>query len=149
MTSRDTKTFNQIQLRERANFPRASCLDERSLTYKPIVHWWTSQVLHISMNAPLTYEPIVLEHFQPDGIFFLEGFVCWRHERAQYEYEALLHNWIWLHKFTSYVIMKKCKMVSVFTYPDVNTREVGRTRDKRRKPRREAEWFPAYRVLVR
>ena len=35
-------------------------------------------------------------------------------------------------------------MVSVFTKPDVNTREVGRTRDKRRKPRREAEWFPAY-----
>ena len=35
-------------------------------------------------------------------------------------------------------------MVSVFTYPDVNTRKVGRTRDKRRKPRREAEWFPAY-----
>ena len=28
----------------------------------------------------------------------------------------------------------------------INTREVGRTRDKRRKPRREAEWFPAYRV---
>ena len=38
-------------------------------------------------------------------------------------------------------------MVSVFTWPDVNTREVGRTRDKRRKPRREAEWFPAYRVV--
>ena len=37
-------------------------------------------------------------------------------------------------------------MVSVFTQPDVNTREVGRTRDKRRKLRREAEWFPAYRV---
>ena len=36
-------------------------------------------------------------------------------------------------------------MVSVFTQPDVNTREVGRTRDKRRKLRREAEWFPAYR----
>ena len=35
-------------------------------------------------------------------------------------------------------------MVSMFTYPDVNMREVGRTRDKRRKPRREAEWFPAY-----
>ena len=33
--------------------------------------------------------------------------------------------------------MKKCKMVSLFTQPDVNTREVGRTRDKRRKPRRE------------
>ena len=33
--------------------------------------------------------------------------------------------------------LKKCKMVSVFAYPDVNTREVGRTRDKRRKPRRE------------
>ena len=30
--------------------------------------------------------------------------------------------------------MEKCKMVSVFTYPDVNTREVGRTRDKHRKP---------------
>ena len=29
-------------------------------------------------------------------------------------------------------------------YIDVNTREVGRTRDKRRKLRREAEWFPAY-----
>ena len=35
-------------------------------------------------------------------------------------------------------ILKKSKMVSVFTYPDVNTREVGRTRDKRRKPRRES-----------
>ena len=30
-------------------------------------------------------------------------------------------------------------MVSVFTWPDVNTWEVGRTRDKRKKPRREAE----------
>ena len=30
-------------------------------------------------------------------------------------------------------------MVSMFTQPDVNTREVGRTRDKRGKPRREAE----------
>ena len=27
----------------------------------------TSQVLHISMNAQLTYEPIVLLHFQPNG----------------------------------------------------------------------------------
>ena len=36
-------------------------------------------------------------------------------------------------------------MLSVFTQPDVNTRKVGRTRDKRRKPRREAEWFPVYR----
>ena len=43
-----------------------------------------------------------------------------------------------------YITLKKCKMVSVFTWPDVNTREVGRTRDKRRKPLREAEWFPAY-----
>ena len=42
------------------------------------------------------------------------------------------------------ISMKKCKMVSVFAYSDVNTREVGRTRDKRKKPRREAEWFPAY-----
>ena len=25
-------------------------------------------------------------------------------------------------------------------------REIGRTQDKRRKPQREAEWFPAYRV---
>ena len=32
------------------------------------------------------------------------------------------------------VVLKKSKMVSVFTYPDVNTREVGRRRDKRRKP---------------
>ena len=29
-----------------------------------------SQVLHISMNAQITYELIVLEHFQPDGNFF-------------------------------------------------------------------------------
>ena len=38
-------------------------------------------------------------------IFFLEGFVCWRQERAQEEYEACSRNWIWLDKFTSYVIM--------------------------------------------
>ena len=31
----------------------------------------TSQVLHILMNAQLTYEPIVLSHFQPKGKFFL------------------------------------------------------------------------------
>ena len=37
----------------------------------------TSQVLRISMNAQLTYEPIVLEHFQHNGkLFFLEEFVC-------------------------------------------------------------------------
>ena len=36
--------------------------------------------------------------------FFLEGFVCWRHERAQEEYEARSRNWIWLDKFTRYVI---------------------------------------------
>ena len=37
----------------------------------------TSQVLHISTNAQLMHEPIVLVHFQPDGkFFFLEGFVC-------------------------------------------------------------------------
>ena len=36
----------------------------------------TSQVLHISMNTQLMYEPIVLKHFQPDGNFFLKGFVC-------------------------------------------------------------------------
>ena len=31
----------------------------------------TSQVLPISINAQLTYEPIVLEHFQPYEKFFL------------------------------------------------------------------------------
>ena len=30
----------------------------------------TFHVLHISMNAQLTYEPIFLYHFQPDGNFF-------------------------------------------------------------------------------
>ena len=44
--------------------------------------------------------------------------------------------------------LKKCKMVSVFTSGYVNTREVGRRRDKRRKPRREVEWFPAYRKEI-
>ena len=38
-------------------------------------------------------------------IFFIEGFVCWRHERAQQENEARSRNWIWLDKFTSYVII--------------------------------------------
>ena len=38
----------------------------------------TSQVLHISMNAQLTHEPIVLYEN-----FFPKGFVWWRHERAQ------------------------------------------------------------------
>ena len=37
--------------------------------------------------------------------FFREGFVCWRHECAQQEYEARSRNWIWLDKFTSYVII--------------------------------------------
>ena len=37
--------------------------------------------------------------------FFREGFVCWRHERAQQEYEARSRNWIRLDKFTSYVII--------------------------------------------
>ena len=36
--------------------------------------------------------------------FFLEGYVCWCHDRAQQEYEVPLRNWIWLDKFTSYVI---------------------------------------------
>ena len=37
----------------------------------------TSQVLHISMNTQMTYEPIVLKHFQPNGkFFFLKGLVC-------------------------------------------------------------------------
>ena len=37
----------------------------------------TSQVLHISINAQLTYEPILLKHFQPDeNFFFLKGFAC-------------------------------------------------------------------------
>ena len=43
--------------------------------------------------------------FKPMEYLFLEGFVCWLHERAQWEYEARLRNWIWLDKFTSYVIM--------------------------------------------
>ena len=33
----------------------------------------TSQVLHISMNAQLMYEPIALYHFQPDGKFVFSG----------------------------------------------------------------------------
>ena len=42
--------------------------------------------------------------FNPMEIFFLEGFVCWRHVRAQWEYETRSRNWIWLDKFASYVI---------------------------------------------
>ena len=43
--------------------------------------------------------------FDPMENFFIEGFVCWRHERAQQENEARSRNWIWLDKFTSYVII--------------------------------------------
>ena len=43
--------------------------------------------------------------FNPKENFFLEGYVCWPHECAQEEYEAHSCNWIWLDKFTSYVIM--------------------------------------------
>ena len=36
----------------------------------------------------------------------MEFFYClWRHERAQYEYEALSRNWIGLDKFTSDVMI--------------------------------------------
>ena len=41
--------------------------------------------------------------------FFLEGYVCWRHERAQKDYEARSRNWIWSDKFTSYVIKSLSK----------------------------------------
>ena len=30
-------------------------------------------MLHISMNAQLIYEPIVLKHFQPDGLNVVKG----------------------------------------------------------------------------
>ena len=37
----------------------------------------TSQVLHISMNAQLTYEPLLFYNiFNPMENFFLKGFVC-------------------------------------------------------------------------
>ena len=42
--------------------------------------------------------------FNPMENFFLEGFVWWRYERAQWEYAARSRNWIWLDKVTSYVI---------------------------------------------
>ena len=37
------------------------------------------------------------------------------------------------------IVMNFLKKLNLFTKPDVNTREVGRTRDKRRKLRREEE----------
>ena len=53
---------------------------------------------------------------------------------------SLMEHIKFVFNFTQrYSLLKKCKMVSVFTWPDVNMREVGRTRDKRRKPRRKAE----------
>ena len=44
-----------------------------------------SQVFHISMNAQLTYEPIVLFYniFNPMENCFSRGICLWRHERAQ------------------------------------------------------------------
>ena len=46
-------------------------------------------------------------------MFFLEGFACWRHERTQWEYEARSRNWIWLHKFTGYVIILSWNIIDV------------------------------------
>ena len=37
------------------------------------VEYERSQVLHISMNAQLMYEAIVLKHFQPDGLNVVKG----------------------------------------------------------------------------
>ena len=51
------------------------------------------------------------EFMRVNGLYFLieykilERFVCWRHERAQQEYEARSRNLIWLDKFTGYVII--------------------------------------------
>ena len=38
----------------------------------------------------------------------MKNFFSRRHERAQLEYEARSRNWIWLDKFTSYVIRWTC-----------------------------------------
>ena len=35
---------------------------------------------------------------------FLFSRHLWRHQLAQWEYEARARNWIWLHEFTSYII---------------------------------------------
>ena len=53
-------------------------------------------------------------------MFFLEGFVCWRHERAQWEYEAHSRNWIWLHKFTGYVIILSWNIIDVLRTEKIN-----------------------------
>ena len=42
---------------------------------------------------------------------FLKTFVCWRHQRAQWEY------WIWLHELTSYVINDIVKWGSIQVFP--------------------------------
>ena len=83
-----TATLNNWFIRQRAFIEIWSTrevlesVDESNSSFLSALQ--TSQVLPISMNAQLTYEPIVLKHFQHDGKFFsLEGFVCWRHERAQ------------------------------------------------------------------
>ena len=56
---------------------------------------------------------------------------------------------IWMSALTAKTINITCHWRNVKWFPCLNTREVGRTLDKRRKPRREAEWFPAYRVYIR
>ena len=43
----------------------------------------TSQVLHISMNAPWCMNQLFYNIFNPMENFFHKGFVCWHHERAQ------------------------------------------------------------------
>ena len=43
----------------------------------------TSRVLRISMNARWRVNQLFYYIFNPVENLFLEGFVCWRHERAQ------------------------------------------------------------------
>ena len=85
------------------------------------------------VNGPLR-SPIALALMKKINAYFWGSLI--RREALKFEdcrYESLQHGLARGHLYW--------RNVKWFPW------KVGRTRDKRRKPRREAEWFPAYRVF--
>ena len=79
--------FSFLQLLEEINncFKKLDLLSSSLVSLLLSYALQTSQVLHISMNAQLTYEPNVLQHFRPDGIFFFS--------RDLFDDVMSVHNW--------------------------------------------------------
>ena len=89
------KAFTILKTSCLSEFSRIMAAKTLSKLPKGFISRWTHA--HVWTNCFITFST-------PWKIFFRGRFVCWRHKRAQTEYEARSRNWIWLNKFTSYVI---------------------------------------------